>query len=168
MENMENTIKKMGLVIEKLAQKIDEMDKRIAKLEERSDNDIKTFSSNDIKASTPTPPVNNSQPQKSSSGGFLSSLFGSAVGAFAGMSLFNALFNDDVKPDEMAQNMNVDSGELSDLEARLNEIDSKLDEVDNKLDDVADNNFVDDDSDVLADNDFDNSFDDEGFGDFDV
>ena len=152
---IENTLKKMGLVIEKLAQKVDELDKRVAKLEEKS---VKTFSSNDIKASTPTPQVSNNT--SSSGGGFLSSLFGSAVGAFAGMSLFNALFNNDVKPQEFANEIGVDENELSEIESKLDEINSKLEEVDSKLDEVADNDYFEDYEGDLADNDFDSGFDD--------
>ena len=154
MENIENTLKKMGLVIEKLAQKVDELDKRVKALEDK-----KSFSSNDFKTSNVAPSVNNTS-SSSSSGGFLSSLFGSAVGAFAGMSLFNALFNNDVKAEEMAKDMGVDESDLSEIESKLDEIDNKLDEVDNRLDEVANDDYFEDYEGDLADNDFDSGFDD--------
>ena len=147
--DIENTLKKMGLVIEKLAQKVDELDKRVAKLEE------KKFSSS-VKSSTPA--LNNTS--TSSGSGFLSSLFGSAVGAFAGMSLFNALFNNDVKPQEFANEIGVDENELNEIESKLDEINSKLEEVDSKLDEVANNDYFEDYENELADNDFDSGFDD--------
>jgi len=127
---IENTLKKMGMVLEKLVQKVDEIDKRVAKLEEAKE---KKFSSQDLKAQPqPEPKQSTSQ----SSGGFGSSFLGSLAGAFAGIGLFNLLFNNSVTPNEFGKDIGMSEDEISKLEDNFNEIDSKLEEIDSKLEEL--------------------------------
>jgi len=177
-QNIENTLKKMGLVLEKLVTKVDEIDKRLAKIEEKSE---KKFSSEDLK--TPQIEQTSNSTSKSSLGGFGSSFLGSLTGAMAGMGLYNLLFNHSVSPVEMGQTLGMDTDEINNiLENDLNEINSKLDEIDSKLDeldsrvdeiasndDVMDNEYYESYDEEVSDNDFDSGFDDfDGLDDFDV
>ncbi|WP_457564524.1 hypothetical protein [Caminibacter sp.] len=135
MNQIENTLKKMGLVLEKLVQKIDELDKRVAKIEEKVGVDEKKFSSADLKTEAgQNQKVSTSSPL---SGGFGSSFLGSMAGAMAGMGLYNLLFNHSVSPVEMGHTLGMDESEIQNvLEEDISEIDSKLDEIDSKLDEL--------------------------------
>jgi hypothetical protein len=155
----------MGLVIEKLVQKVDELDKRVAKIEEKVGVEEKKFSSQDLKAQ-PQPQQTQTQNQSSSGlGGFGSSFLGSMAGAMAGMGLYNLLFNHSVSPVEMGHTLGMDENEINDIleqdmseiDEKLNEIDSKLDELDNKIDELSDNNDV-------MDTDYFESYEEEDFG----
>ena len=155
---IENSLKKMGLVLEKVVKKVDELDKRLAQIEQKS-NSEKKFSSEDLKKTTPQQPINQTQPSSSSFGsGFGGSFLGSLAGAMAGMGLYNLFFNNDVSADEVARNIDSNEDLTSSVEEQLREIDAKLDELDAKMDDIDnDDSFVDNDSDI---------FDDYASGDF--
>ena len=165
-QNIENTLKKMGLVLEKMIQKIDNFDKRVAALEEKIGVNEKKFSSGDLKAAPQTQPQTQKQQNstsKSFGSGFGSSFLGSLGGAMAGMGLYNLLFNHSVTPNEFGYEMGMNDNEINEsLNQNFDEIDSKFDELDSKIDEldqkVDNENFVDN-------NDFDSGFDD--FGDFD-
>jgi len=178
-QNIENTLKKMGLVLEKLVQKVDELDKRVSKLEEGSS---KKFSSEDLKAQ---PQTQTNSTSNVSSSGFGSSFLGSLAGAMAGMGLYNLLFNHNVSPVQMGESLGMDSSEinevlqsdLSEIDSKLDEIDAKLEELDAKIDDVSadldedvmTSEYYENYEDEVADNDFEGGFDDfEGLDDFDV
>jgi len=177
-QNIENTLKKMGLVLEKLVQKVDEIDKRLAKIEGQSE---KKFSSQDLKTSQTNP----NSTSGISSGGFGSSFLGSLTGAMAGMGLYNLLFNHNVTPVQMGESLGMDENEindvlqnsLSEIDSKLDEIDSKLEELDAKIDDVSagldedvmSSEYFESYEEEVADNDFEGGFDDfEGLDDFDV
>jgi len=185
-QNIENTLKKMGLVLEKLVQKVDELDKRVAKLEENEGNSGKKFSSGDLKA-TPQSQASSTSSSSSSpfSNSFGGSFLGSMAGAMAGMGLYNMLFNHTVSPVEMGHSMGMDDSQISEvlqsdiseMDTKLDEIDAKLDELDAKLDDVSadldedvmSSEYYENYEDEVADNDFEGGFDDfEGLDDFDV
>jgi predicted nucleic acid-binding Zn-ribbon protein len=177
---IENTLKKMGIVLEKLAEKIDELDKRVAKIEEKLGDGEKKFSSQDFKAN---PQMQQPQTQKASSnsslGGFGSSFLGSLTGAMAGMGLYHLLFDHSVTPESLGQSLGmneseIDNVELDNIDEKLDEIDSKLDEIDEKLDknmasdDVMDNDYYESYEEDTGDTDFGSGFDDfEGIDDFD-
>ncbi len=172
---IENTLKKMGLVLEKLVQKVDELDKRVAKIEEKLGDSEKKFSSVDLKTNQ-TP---QSQTSSSALGGFGSSFLGSMAGAMAGMGLYNLLFNHSVSPIEMGKELGLSEEEINEvLENDLNEIDSKLEEIDSKLeelddkieelskDDVMNTDYFESyEEEEMGDDDFGGGFDD--FGGFD-
>ena len=170
-QNIENTLKKMGMLIEKLALKIDELDKRVAKLEE------KKFSSNDFKSNS-----EKTQASNSNTSAFGSSFLGSLTGAFAGMGLYNLLFNHNVTPKDFGENIGLDNNQInevlqnniSEIDTKLEEIDAKLKEIDSKIDevsltqDVMDSKYFEN-YEERSDNDFEKGFDDfEGLDDFDV
>ena len=173
-KNIENTLKKMGLVLEKLVQKVDELDKRVAKIEEKVEG--KKFSSEDLKT---TPQAQTKSSTSSSFGsGFGSSFLGSMAGAMAGMGLYNLLFNHSVTPAEFGHEIGMNDTEINEmLESNLDEIDSKLDELDSKIEeldskldeiqneDVMNSDYFESYEEDIADNDFDSGFDD--FGGFD-
>ncbi|WP_029521159.1 hypothetical protein [Persephonella sp. IF05-L8] len=160
-KNIENTLKKMAIVLDKVVKKVDELDKRITKLE------MKLLAEEGKKEATTQP----QQPQpesRSTAGignfgtGFLSSLFGT----FAGMSLFNLLFNNNISADEVAQQSGLSEDELSEIDHKLDElsqeisqIDEKLDEIDQSIDEITDNGIEPDITDFGFD-DFDTGFDD--------
>ena len=170
-QNIENTLKKMGMLIEKLTLKVDEIDKRVAKLED------KNFSSNDFKS-------NNEKTQATNTNTFGSSFLGSLTGAFAGMGLYNLLFNHNVTPKDFGENIGLDDhqinevlqNDISEIDTKLDEIDAKLKEIDSKIDDVSnieqdvmDNEYFESYEEEVNDNDFEGGFDDfEGLDDFDV
>ena len=170
--NIENTLKKMGLVLEKVVKKVDELDKRVAKIEEKVGSNEKKFSSEDLKA----PQTNQNSTSKSSLSGFGSSFLGSMAGAMAGMGLYNLLFNNSVSPAEFGHEIGMNETEINEaLEANLDEIESKLDELDSKIEeldskmdelseDVMDSDYYESYEEDLADNEFDSGFDDiDGF-----
>jgi len=165
--NIENTLKKMGLIIEKLVKKVDELDKKINELEKK---ESKKFSSEDLKSNQSNL---NSVSQSSSVSNLGSSFLGSMAGAMAGMGLYNLLFNNHVSPTEFGQNLGMNEKEISEMlesdfneiESKLEEIDAKLKELDNKLDentteDVMANDYFESYEEELGDNDFDSGFDD--------
>ena len=172
-QNIENTLKKMGLVLEKVVQKVDEIDKRVAKIEEKLGENEKKFSSGDLKA--PQTTQNQNSTSKSSLGGFGSSFLGSMAGAVAGMGLYNMLFNHSVTPAEFGHDLGMNETEIDEmLENNLDEIDSKLDELDAKIDELDEKVSSLENEDVMNsdyfesyeenDNDFDSGFDDfDGF-----
>jgi peptidoglycan hydrolase CwlO-like protein len=130
MQNIENTLKKMGLVLEKLVQKVDELDKRVKNIEEKL-VEKKEFSSSDFK----TQPA--SQTSSSSASGFGSSFLGSLTGTMAGMGLYNLLFNHSVTPAQFGHEIGLDDKEIDELlNKEFDEIDSKLDEIDSKLEEL--------------------------------
>jgi peptidoglycan hydrolase CwlO-like protein len=172
---IENTLKKMGIVLEKLAQKIDELDKRVAKIEEKLGDGEKKFSSEDLKVN---PQIQQPQTRPSSSsslGGFGSSFLGSLTGAMAGMGLYHLLFDHSVTPESLGQSLGmneneIDNVELDNIDEKLDEFDTKLDEIEEKLDtneasdDVMDNDYYENYEGETGDNDFDSGFDDfDGF-----
>jgi peptidoglycan hydrolase CwlO-like protein len=177
---IENTLKKMGIVLEKLASKIDELDKRVARIEEKLGEGEKKFSSQDLKANPQMqqPQTAQMKPSSSSSlGGFGSSFLGSLTGAMAGMGLYHLLFDHSVTPESLGQSLGmneneIDNVELDNIDEKLDEIDSKLDEIDEKLDenltdnDVMGNDYYESYEEDTGDTDFGSGFDDfDGFDD---
>ncbi|WP_297456101.1 hypothetical protein [Persephonella sp.] len=163
-KNIENTLKKMAIVLDKVVKKVDELDKRITKLE------MKLLAEEGKKETTTQAQSQQiSQPEsRSASGignfgtGFLSSLFGT----FAGMSLFNLLFNNNISAHEVAQQSGLSEDELSEIDHKLDElsqeisqIDEKLDEIDQSIDEITDNSIEPDITDFGFD-DFGTGFDD--------
>lgn len=127
-KNLENTVKKMAIVLEKLAKKVDELDKRVQKLE------LKSLAKGETPTqTTTTQPQSYAQPQNTGSSfgtGFLSSLLGS----FAGISLFSLLFNKDVSAENLAKEAGISEEELATIEEKLDNIDEKLAEIEENLD----------------------------------
>jgi peptidoglycan hydrolase CwlO-like protein len=172
---IENTLKKMGLVIEKLAGKVDELDKRVSKLEEKELKGEKRFSSEDFQNQSQ---INSAKTVNSSkfSGGFGSGFLGSLTGSMAGMGLYHLLFDYSVTPENFGESLGMDKNEINEtidndfdnIDERLDEIDNKLDEIDQKLDeensdnsdDIMDNDYYESYENNLPDNDFDSGFDD--------
>jgi septation ring formation regulator EzrA len=171
---VENTLKKMGIVIEKLAGKIDEIDKRLSKIEEKLGEGEKKFSSQDLKTNPQMQQLQTAQTKPSSGsslGGFRSSFLGSLTGAMAGMGLYHLLFDHSVTPESLGHSLGmneseIESVDLGNVDEKLNEIDSKLDELDEKLssNDVMDNDYFESYEEETRDSDFDGGFDDfDGF-----
>lgn len=128
-KNLENTVKKMAIVLEKLAKKVDELDKRVQKLE------LKSLAKEGSTTQPQATQAQYAQPQNTGSGfgtGFLSSLLGS----FAGMSLFSLLFNRDVSAEDVAKEAGISEDELAEIEERLDSIDEKLAEIEENLDET--------------------------------
>ena len=180
-QNIENTLKKMGLVLEKLVQKVDELDKRVSKLE----GEGKKFSSEDLKTKPQIQSSTSSNSSNTFSNSMGGSFLGSMAGAMAGMGLYNLLFNHNVSPVQLGESLGMQSGEinevlqndLNEIDSKLNEIDEKLEELDAKIDDVSadldedvmSSEYFESYEDEVADNDFEGGFDDfEGLDDFDV
>ena len=169
-QNLENTLKKMGLVLEKVVKKVDELDKRLAKIEEKIGNDEKKFSSEDLKSNPQMNQTAQNSTSKSSLGGFGSSFLGSMAGAMAGMGLYNLLFNHSVTPEEFGKEIGMDESEINEaLESSLDEIDSKLDEIDSKIEELDAKLDELDNEDVLSGDyeSFDEGLASEDFGGFD-
>jgi septation ring formation regulator EzrA len=168
---IENTLKKMGIVLEKLAIKVDEIDKRLSKIEEKLGDKEKKFSSEDLKTNQQ---MQQSQMKASSSnslGGFGSSFLGSLTGTMAGMGLYHLLFDHSVTPESLGERLGMNENEienvdLDNIDEKLNEIDSKLDEIDEKLssNDVMENDYFESYEENTGDTDFESGFDDfDGF-----
>ena len=178
-QNIENTLKKMGLLLERLVQKVDELDKRVTKLVGNSE---KKFTSEELRVK---PGQQTNSTSNSSLGGFGSSFLGSLTGAMAGMGLYNLLFNHNVSPFHLGESLGMKANEinevlendLSEIDSKLDEIDSKLEELDAKIDDVSSgldedvmsSEYFESYEEEIADNDFESGFDDfEGLDDFDM
>lgn len=174
-QQIENTLKKMGMVLEKVVQKVEEIDKRLAKIEEKLGEGEKKFTSADLKAQPQQPQA--SSTSGSSLGGFGSSFLGSMAGTMAGIGLYNLLFNHSVTPQEFGKDLGMSEDEISKvLEENFDEIDSKLEEIDSKLDELDEKiDEIDNDTDVMN-TDYFESYEEEdisddmfggGFDDFD-
>jgi phage shock protein A len=154
-KNLENTVKKMAIILEKLAKKVDELEKRVQKLE------LKTLAKNDSSNQSYPVPQSNQQPQSSTSSfstGFLSSLLGS----FAGMSLFSLLFNNNISAQDVAKETGISEDELSQIEEKLESIDEKLASIEENLDeDFLENN-------ILLEDIYEDVDEDMDFGDFET
>jgi len=146
MQNIENTLKKMGLVLEKLVQKVDELDKRVKNIEEKlvekkefSSSDFKTQNHQSANAST-----------TSTMSGFGTTFLGSLTGTMAGMGLYNLLFNHSVTPAQFGHEIGLDDKEIDELlnkefdeiDSKLDEIDSKLEELDEKIENISDEDVM--------------------------
>ena len=163
-QNLENTVKKMAIVLEKVVKKVDELDQRVKRLEMKVLKEEAEGKTSSTQASTTTAqPQPQPQPQVSSGGGFGgfgTGFLSSLLGSFAGMSLFSLLFNNHVSAEEVAREAGIDDADLEHIEEQLNEIDEKLDEIDEKLEDldVADADIDTGDFVEPADFDFDDGF----------
>ena len=165
-QNFDATLQKMGLILEKVVQKIDELDARVAKLEEKMEAK-KLPAPNHTKLSPPpqTAQANTSTPSTSWSQSFL----GSLAGAMAGMGLYNLLFNHDITPTQLQNQFHTDTQGLDEsleqIEEKLDTLDDKLDTLDEKIDLLEEDIPTDNDFGGIEDLDIDADFD--GFGGFD-
>ena len=174
LQNIENTLKKMGIVLERVVNKLDELDKRISQIEKKIENNEKTFSSKDFKtdAQTEQNPISNK--------GVLGNNFlGSMLGTMAGMGLYNLLFNHSITPVEFGESLGMNQNEINEvLENDFDEIDTKLDDIDNKIDEldekidqleqenIMNNDYFENYEEDIGDSDFESGFDDfDGFDD---
>ena len=169
MADMEKTLKKMALVLDRVVKKVEELDERVKKLEEKKGSfgsaDFKREKESDVSKSN----VKSTAPSSSSAlAGVGSSFLGSLAGAVAGMGLSHLLFDDKVEPQQMAQQID------GDLEEKIEDIEAKLDNIDSELEELTAD--VEEFDDGISDADFENmSLDDylaqeedfEDFGDFD-
>jgi len=169
-QNIENTLKKMGIVLEKLVEKIDALEKRVAKLEEKNETNAKNVQD----LAKPT-----------SQNTFASGFLGSMAGSMAGMGLYNLLFNNHVSANEFGESLGLGRDELNEiLQNDFNQIDNKLDEIDDKLaqidekiegisndlnEDAMDSDYFESYEGEVNDTDFEGGFDDfEGLEDFEM
>ncbi len=172
LQNIENTLKKMGIVLERVVNKLDELDKRVSHIEKKIENNEKTFSSKDFKTDAQT--KQNSISNKSVFG---NNFLGSILGTMTGMGLYNLLFNHSITPVEFGESLGMNQNEINGiLENDFDEIDTKLDNIDNKIDEldekidkmenenVMNNDYFENYGEDIVDNDFDSGFDDfDGF-----
>lgn len=163
--NLENTLKKMGVVLEKVVKKVDELEKRVVNLEQKMLANKGQELKESEKLQTPQPQQSNLH---SSGMGFGTGFLSSLLGSFAGMSLFNLLFNNNVSAHEFAENAGVSDVELSEIDQKLEEIDQKLEEIDEKIENIDDSDLAELDDEPFK-QDF--GYDDQDFGfgdDFDI
>ncbi len=120
MENTEKTLKKMAIVIDRMAKKIDEIDERVQKLEmsSLSQRSGETEGKNTTEKS-----------EHSLKSGFL----GSLLGSFAGMSLFSILTDNRISPEDIAKDTDGSEIELNEMEQKLEEISNKVEDIEEKL-----------------------------------
>ncbi|WP_457622701.1 hypothetical protein [Persephonella sp.] len=123
MENTEKTLKKMAILIEKISQKIDELDERVQKLE------MKSLSQKPETDHSPHKNLTDQSSTQTLKSGFL----GSLLGTFAGMSLFNILMDDKVSPEDVARETGISEADLTNMEEKLEEISEKIDEIEEKI-----------------------------------
>lgn len=164
-QNIENTLKKMAIVLDKVVKKVDELDRRVSKLEQQ----ILAEKGKEEKQTTETQtPVSQPiQPQQSgfTSSGFGGSFLGSLLGSFAGLSLFNLLFNNSVSAEEVAKEAGVEPEALKEIDEKLDEISQQIEEVDQKIENIEEEITSDDDyysefiDDDIPDIGFDDTFD---------
>ena len=174
LQNIENTLKKMGIVLERVVNKLDELDKRISQIERKIENNEKTFSSKDFKTDVQT-----GQNPISNKGVFGNNFLGSMLGTMAGMGLYNLLFNHSITPVEFGESLGMNQKEINDvLENDFDEIDTKLDDIDNKIDEldekidkmenenIMNNDYFENYEEDIGDSDFESGFNDfDGFDD---
>jgi len=166
-ENIENTLKKMAVVLDKVVKKVDELDKRVAKLEMKT---LAEKGKEEIKNSQQ--PQGQTQQSGFGMGGFGTGFLSSLLGSFAGMSLFNLLFNHDVSPHEFAQQAGLSEEDFSQLEEKIDSLSEEISQIDQKLDEIDQN--IDNLSDIEPDTGFadfepdDTGFDFGGFDDMDM
>ena len=168
-QNIDATLKKIGMVLEKMVQKINEIDARVTKLEQKALPEAKSLP----KVEAHPSPANVSKTptiSQQSSGGFGHSFLGSLAGAMAGMGLYNLLFDHNVSASDFGHQLGIDSDDamlqenLENIDEKLQELDEKIDTLDDKLDTVAQDT---EDFDSLQDFDNFDSANDESDFDFD-
>ena len=133
-KNLENTVKKMAIILEKVANKVDELDKRVRKLEMKV---LTESAKEENKVVQQTPQTTQSQ-QSSSFGGFGTGFLSSLLGSFAGMSLFSLLFNHNVSAEEVAKENGFSDEQLAEIDEKLANIDEKLEEIEEKINNEQD------------------------------
>lgn len=165
-QNLDATLQKMGLILEKVVQKIDELDTRVAKLEEKVEGKKLP-----LPTQSPLQPLSQNQTKSpsTSSTNWSQSFLGSLAGAMAGMGLYNLLFNHDITPMQLQNQLHTDTHgldeSLEEIEEKLDVLDDKLDTLDDKIDLLEADTPGQNDFEGLEDVDFDDGFDD--FGDID-
>jgi len=144
-KNLENTVKKMAIVLEKVVKKVDELDKRVQRLEMKMLAKEGSKSENLPQQNISSHQTQQSSPSGSGFGSFGTGFLSSLLGSFAGMSLFNLLFNNSVSAEEVAREAGVADDTLAEIEEKLDSIDEKLTEIDEKLseDEVIDTASID-------------------------
>ncbi|MEO1942064.1 MAG: hypothetical protein ABGW77_04145 [Campylobacterales bacterium] len=232
---MDETLKKMGMLLEKIAVKVDELDKRLKSLEgkvnyledevlrlggtsagitpgvttpstgtaspfansspspnnqpgagtqsgtpsqtpppsgiagaghfETSTGTQRSFSSAGF-SSNPQPHTQSTGPSAAAVGG--SSFLGSLLGSFAGMGLFNAIFNRDVSAEDVAKASGSEENETSDdLSKKLDELSAKIDQLESQVEEQNFEEDVDEMIDEVAEEGFNGDFDEGLDGDDD-
>ncbi|NPA51782.1 MAG: hypothetical protein GXO22_02690 [Aquificae bacterium] len=120
-QDVKETLKKMAVILDKVAKKVDELDKRVSNLEQ------KLLSQSDKSKHTPSePPYKATQTTSSAIGG---SFLGSLLGSLAGLSIFNILFNNDIPADQVAKEAGFSQDQLEEIEKKLDEISNKIDNI---------------------------------------
>ncbi len=160
--NLEDTLKKMGVVLEKVVQKVDELEKRVVNLEQKTlaqkGKELKESEKQQLQANTPS--------LKDTGSGFGTGFLSSLLGSFAGMSLFSLLFNNSVSAHQLAESTGISDDEFFEIDKKLEEIDQKLEEIDEKIENIDNVDIAEIEDDTLK-QDF--GYEDFSFGDdFDI
>ncbi|WP_456399764.1 hypothetical protein [Persephonella sp.] len=129
MNNTEETLKKMAIVIEKISQKVDELDKRITKLEM---NRLADNNKNITEAEKQVQNIN----REGSGSAFGKGFMGSLLGSFAGMGLFNLLFNSNVSSEELAKEVGVSDVDSSELDKKLEELAGNTEQLEENIEKI--------------------------------
>ncbi len=117
MADIQKSLQKMALILDRVVQKVEEMDERLKRLEQK------------VEAKENLDSV-------SKSNSFKGSFLGPLAGVVAGMGLYHLLFDDDITPQDMAQQMGVE--QLEGFEDKFEEIDNELDEILAQMDEEFD------------------------------
>ncbi|MRI84109.1 MAG: hypothetical protein C6I00_06785 [Nitratiruptor sp.] len=144
MANVEKSLQKVALVLDRLVQKVEEIDKRLKRVEERVLNSSQEEGREnkgpgrgmELSKGNMAPSQEALSPRSTSSFGANAgaSFLGSLAGVVAGMGLYHLLFDDGVEPKEMAEKMGMDESALEGIEERLAGIEEQLEDLDQELD----------------------------------
>ena len=119
MADIQKSMEKMALVLEKLVQKVDELDKKVEQLQQqKSTGGASAQKLGDV--------------SKSSTNSFL----GAMAGAVAGLGLAHILFDDSITPQDVANQLGVEPSALEDIEEKIEGLDEKLEDIDSELEEL--------------------------------
>jgi prefoldin subunit 5 len=127
MADAQKSMQKIALVLEKLARKVDEVDTRLRRLEER----VEGGGQKEAAAAQKSAQVTKSDTANAAMGSFL----GSMAGTMAGLGLFHLIFDDRIEPAAVAGALGVENA-LGDLEAKVEDLGEKIDTLDQDLDEL--------------------------------
>jgi predicted nucleic acid-binding Zn-ribbon protein len=116
MADVQKSMQKMALVLERLVQKVDELEQKIERLQQQK-------SGGDEKSGGVS---------KSGTGSFL----GAMAGAVAGLGLAHILFDDSIAPQDVANHLGLEPGALENIEEKIEGIDEKLEDMDKELEEL--------------------------------
>ncbi len=128
MADVEKTLRKMALVLDRVVHKVEEIDDRVRKLEHKMEVLEKNVKKSDAVSKSDSLPA---------AGSFL----GSLAGVVAGLGLYHLLFDDTITPEDLAHQMGMEESGLESIEEKIEDIDNEIEDLLAHMDSIDDEEF---------------------------